>query len=131
MAVSAPLGTDQWLERVKGLAPLVEQYRDAGEEQRRLPQPLFEAMRAAGLFSLWVPSSIGGAETDVETSVRVVEELSRLDGAVGWNVMIAGNTSILWASLAQGCGRGNGRPRRPYGDRRHRDFRLGHCDPSA
>lgn len=101
VAVSAPRGTEQWLERVRGLAPLVEQYRDAGEEQRRLPQPLFEAMRAAGLFSLWVPSSIGGAETDVETSVRVVEELSRLDGAVGWNVMIAGNTSILWGSLAQ------------------------------
>jgi indole-3-acetate monooxygenase len=101
VAVSAPLGTDQWLERVRGLAPLVEQYRDAGEAQRRLPQPLFEAMRAAGLFSMWVPSSIGGAETDVETSVRVVEELSRLDGAVGWNAMIAGNTSILWASLTQ------------------------------
>ena len=50
-------------------------------------------MRDAGLFSLWVPA-VGGAEVDVETSVRVVEELSRLDGAVGWNVMIAGNTSI-------------------------------------
>jgi alkylation response protein AidB-like acyl-CoA dehydrogenase len=35
----------------------------------------------------------------VETSVRVVEELSRLDGAVGWTVMIAANTSILWTYL--------------------------------
>jgi alkylation response protein AidB-like acyl-CoA dehydrogenase len=56
-------------------------------------------LRDAGLFSLWVPSNLDGAEVDVETSVRVVEELSRLDGAVGWNVMIAGNTSILWANL--------------------------------
>jgi indole-3-acetate monooxygenase len=32
--------------------------------------------------------------------MRVVEELSRLDGAVGWNVMIAGNTSILWSNLS-------------------------------
>jgi alkylation response protein AidB-like acyl-CoA dehydrogenase len=99
--VSAPLATAEWLERVQTLAPLVEQYRDAGERERRLPQPLFQAMRDAGLFSLWVPRSIGGAETDVETSVRVVEELSRLDGAVGWNVMIAANTSILWANLEQ------------------------------
>ena len=53
----------------------------------------------AGMFSLWVPRKLGGAETDVETSLRVVEELSRLDGAVGWNVMIAANTSILWANL--------------------------------
>jgi alkylation response protein AidB-like acyl-CoA dehydrogenase len=84
---------------VRRLTPLVERLRDDGEQQRRLPQPLFEAMRDAGLFGLWVPRALGGAEVDVETSVRVVEELSRLDGAVGWNVMIAGNTSILWANL--------------------------------
>jgi alkylation response protein AidB-like acyl-CoA dehydrogenase len=98
---STPLVTAEWLERVHTLAPLVEGFRDEGERQRRLPRPLFEELRAAGLFSLWVPRSLGGAEVDVETSVRVVEELSRLDGAVGWNVMIAGNTSILWANLKQ------------------------------
>jgi indole-3-acetate monooxygenase len=79
---------------------MVEQYRDEGERERRLPQPLFQAMRDGGLFSLWVPRSLGGAEVDIETSLCVVEELSRLDGAVGWNVMIAGNTSILWSNLA-------------------------------
>jgi indole-3-acetate monooxygenase len=89
-----------WVARVHDLAPLVEEYRDEGERQRRLPQPLFQAMREAGLFSLWVPGRLGGAEVDIETSVRVVEALSRLDGAVGWNVMIAGNTSILWANLS-------------------------------
>src|SRR6185437_3653017 len=91
----------EWLGRVRQLAPLVEQYRDEGERQRRLPHELFGPMRDAELFSLWVPRSLGGAEVDVETSMRVVEELSRLDGAVGWNVMIAGNTSILWANLQQ------------------------------
>jgi alkylation response protein AidB-like acyl-CoA dehydrogenase len=98
---TTPLETSAWLERVHALAPLVQQYRDEGERQRRLPQPLFQALRDAGFFSLWVPRLIGGAETDVETSVRVVEELSRLDGAVGWNVMIAANTSILWANLTE------------------------------
>src|SRR5579864_431235 len=100
MAVAAPTEVEEWVERVHDLAPLVEQYRDEGERERRLPQPLFRALRDTGLFSLWVPQSLGGLEVDVETSMRVVEELSRLDGAVGWNVMIAGNTSILWANLA-------------------------------
>lgn len=90
---------ETWLERTRSLAPLVERHRDEGEKQRRLPQPLFEALRDAGLFGLWVPRSLGGVETNVETCVRVVEELSRHDGSVGWNVMIAANTSILWASL--------------------------------
>jgi alkylation response protein AidB-like acyl-CoA dehydrogenase len=90
---------DHWLNRARALAPLVERSREEGEAQRRLPHDLFTALRDAGLFSLWVPRSLGGAEVEVETSVRVVEELSRHDASVGWNVMIAANTSILWANL--------------------------------
>ena len=96
---AVPTSADEWVERAHGLAALIQEHRDEGEAQRRLPRPVFEAMRAAGLFSMWVPRGLNGPETDVETSVRVVEELSRHDGAVGWNLMIAGNTSILWASL--------------------------------
>ncbi len=95
----AESAVDSWLERLRSLASLVVQYRDESERERHLAQPLFVALRDAGFFSLWVPRDLGGAETDVETSVRVVEALSQLDGAVGWNVMIAANTSILWANL--------------------------------
>lgn len=91
---------NQWLERARGLAPIVKELRDQGEQQRRLPQPVFQAMRDAGLFSIWVPRALGGAEADVESMVEATEELSRQDGSVGWNLMIAGNTSILWAYLA-------------------------------
>jgi indole-3-acetate monooxygenase len=100
MVASAPNAVDEWLDRVRSVASLVEQFRDEGERERRLPRPLFEALRDAGFFSLWVPRDVGGAEADLESSVRAVEALSELDGAVGWNVMIAGNTSILWANLA-------------------------------
>lgn len=98
--VIAEQSLEQWVDRARALAPLVERYRQEGEGQRHLPQELFVALRDAGLFGLWVPRILGGAETDVETSVRVVEELSRHDGSVGWNIMIAANTSILWANLA-------------------------------
>ena len=101
MAAAPDVSVETWVARVRGLAPVVERYRDEAERQRRLPRPLFEALRDAGFFGLWVPRNLGGAEVDIETSVRSVEELSRLDGAVGWNVMIAGNTSILWANLEQ------------------------------
>ncbi|HEU0166178.1 MAG TPA: acyl-CoA dehydrogenase family protein [Chloroflexota bacterium] len=81
------------------LAPMVAEYRDQAERERKLPQPLFRAMRDAGLFSMWTPRQFGGAEVDLETAVRMVEELSRQDGSVGWNLMIAANTSILWGAL--------------------------------
>jgi len=90
----------KWLEKARALEPIVQQHRDEGEEQRHLPDPTWQAMRAAHLLRMWVPSALGGAEVELETMVRVVEELSRQDGSVGWNMMIAGNTSILWAFIS-------------------------------
>jgi alkylation response protein AidB-like acyl-CoA dehydrogenase len=60
-----------------------------------MPQPLFEALRDAGLFGIGVPKAYGGLELDQETLAQVLEALSRQDGAVGWNVMIAANTALV------------------------------------
>ncbi|HLF72037.1 MAG TPA: acyl-CoA dehydrogenase family protein [Dehalococcoidia bacterium] len=90
----------EWIERARSLEPLVERQRDEAEQQRHLPLPLADAMRERGLFSLWLPKSLGGPELTIETSVLVMEELSRQDGSVGWNSMISGNHSILWAHVA-------------------------------
>jgi alkylation response protein AidB-like acyl-CoA dehydrogenase len=46
-----------------------------------------------------VPKVVGGAEVDEETILQVIEELSRQDGAVGWNVMIASNTAVAASYL--------------------------------
>jgi alkylation response protein AidB-like acyl-CoA dehydrogenase len=88
-----------WVGRARALAPTVEQFRDEGEQRRRLPRPVFDALREAGFFRLWVPHALGGAEVDVETMLCVVEELSRQDGSAGWSVMIAGNHALLWGYL--------------------------------
>src|SRR5262245_11486076 len=88
-----------WIERVLALAPIVEKWRDVGEHDRHMPRPLFEALRDAGLFSMSAPKAVGGAETDDETVVHVIEELSRQDGSVGWNVMIAAGAAIAASCL--------------------------------
>lgn len=112
MAAVAGVDRDEWVARAEALAPLVERYRDEGEALRHLPKPVAAAMRDAGLFSLWMPRALGGAQVDIETSLRVTEALSRLDGSVGWNSMIAGNTSILWGYIAHEAAAGciNGDP---------------------
>ncbi|HEY5208081.1 MAG TPA: acyl-CoA dehydrogenase family protein [Stellaceae bacterium] len=97
---------DEWVARARAMAPLVERYRDDGEAARQLPRPVFEAMRDAGLFHLWVPRAYGGAEVDIATMVRVTEEVSRQDGAAGWNVMIGANTAILWGFMNGAAARG-------------------------
>ncbi len=90
---------ERWLSKAQAMEPLVAQFQDKAEEERRLPQALFKALREEGFFRLWTPKSLVGDEVSIETAARVTEELARQDGSVGWNVMIAGNTSILWALI--------------------------------
>jgi alkylation response protein AidB-like acyl-CoA dehydrogenase len=99
MDAAVHLSAEQWVERARTMAPLVERYRDQAEEQRHLPPELVEPMRERGLFSLWLPRSLGGPELPIETAILVMEELSRQDGSVGWNSMISTNHSILWSHI--------------------------------
>ncbi len=52
-------------------------------------------MGAAGMFSLWLPKSLGGPELNAADFVRVIEELSRMDGSVGWCASVASAYSCL------------------------------------
>jgi alkylation response protein AidB-like acyl-CoA dehydrogenase len=99
MTTNTVVKTSEWVERARALAPVVEQWRDAGEQERHVPRPLFEALRDASIFGMSAPKAVGGAEADEETVLQAIEELSRQDGAVGWNVMIASNTAIIASYL--------------------------------
>ena len=94
------LNAEQWVERARSMAPLIAEHRDEAEMERHLPPALSDAMKERGLFCLWMPQSLGGPQLPIETVVLVMEELSRLDGAVGWNSMISSNHSILWSHLS-------------------------------
>jgi alkylation response protein AidB-like acyl-CoA dehydrogenase len=83
----------------EGLAPQVAAFAEEGERSRRLPPPLVEAMARAGLFRLWTPQALGGPEVDPMTFLRVVETISRVDGAAGWCQLIAGSLSVFGGYL--------------------------------
>ncbi len=83
------------LERARALRPLVESVRDEMEAQRRMPQPLVQAMCDARLFHLLAPKSVGGLEVDPITFGAVIEEVSAMDGSAGWNLMIGSGGSLF------------------------------------
>ena len=87
------------IDAAKGLVPQIQELADEIERSRRLPLPLVEAVAQAGLFRLWVPRALGGEETDPMTLVRVVEEVSRADGSVGWCVAIGGGSGVFGGYL--------------------------------
>jgi alkylation response protein AidB-like acyl-CoA dehydrogenase len=89
----------------RNLAPQIRAYRDEIERSRRLPAPLVTALAEAGLFRLYVPKTLGGLEVDPVTLLRVVEEVARIDGAVGWNLAIGAVHGALGAYLREDVAR--------------------------
>jgi indole-3-acetate monooxygenase len=93
------------LAAARGLAPLVDMLRDRFDLDRTLPPILVDAMHAAGLFRMWVPRDLGGAELDPLSFLTVIEELARLDGSVGWCAVIPAGYARLAGALAQDVAR--------------------------
>ncbi len=94
-----------FLAAARGLAPLVDTLRDRFDSDRTLPPALVDAMHAADLFRMWVPRALGGAELDPLSFLTVIEELSRLDGSVGWCAVIPAGYARLSGALAEDAAR--------------------------
>jgi indole-3-acetate monooxygenase len=102
---SVPATADDLLAGVLSLEPLVKELRDRMEAERAMPAPLLRAMKEAGVFRMAVPREYGGGEFDPMTQVRVVEELSRMEGSVGWLAMIGAASGPMAAFLEPSPGR--------------------------
>ena len=76
------------VESVRGLARTIRDHADSIEHERRLPKPVVRDLVDAGVFHMLVPRSLCGDEIEPPMACQVVEEISVLDGAVGWCAMI-------------------------------------------
>ena len=86
-------------EAVRTLSPAIVARSEEIERGRRVPADLVEELRAAGCFRALVPRSHGGGELDLPGDMRVLEELARADGSVGWTVMIGSLAPVLLGKL--------------------------------
>jgi indole-3-acetate monooxygenase len=81
---------------------LIPQIRAAAEEieaHRRLPGPVVDAMKRAGIFRMAMPREWGGPELDPLSQIRVIEALSYADGSAGWCAMINSDGGYFSAYL--------------------------------
>ena len=81
------------------LEPEIKAASASIEAERRLPPALAHHLMEAGVFRMGTPRTYGGGELDPMSQVRVVEELSRIEGAVGWLSMISTAGSFIPAFL--------------------------------
>ncbi len=77
------------------MGPVISQYIDEEENNRRLSKPVIKSLREAGFLRLFMPGSQGGHESDPLTVAKLVEEVARHNTAAGWSVMVA-NVSTWW-----------------------------------
>lgn len=75
------------LERARELRPLIEREAATAEALGRLTDPVVDALHEAGLFRIWVPEPLGGAELSPTELLAVFEELTYADPSTGWVVM--------------------------------------------
>lgn len=88
------------LNAVRRLEPLIREYADEAERNRRLSQPVVAALAEAGLFRLYIPRTLGGFEVDPLTFCRVMEAIARIDGSTGWCVWIGSTSPPFVPNLA-------------------------------
>lgn len=69
--------------------------RDWMDQHCRLAPEGVDALRRSGIMRAAVPVELGGPELDPMAQIELVEEFSRVDGALGWCAMIAGASSYV------------------------------------
>src|SRR5262245_9297823 len=72
------------LARAKGLAELISADALEGERLGRLTERVGQAMLNANLYSMLLPSTVGGEGCSRVAFFETVEEVARADGSAGW-----------------------------------------------
>jgi alkylation response protein AidB-like acyl-CoA dehydrogenase len=86
---------DRMLSDISQLAPELAARAAEIEAARRMPPDLVDRLRAIGLFRAFVPRSHGGFELDLPQGLQLVTALGKIEGSVGWNVMVAINSPLF------------------------------------
>lgn len=77
---------EDYLARVRALAPRIAAAADEIDRTRRIPDGLLDALHDAGYYRMLIPRRYGGAEVHPLAFMRTVQALARADASVAWNI---------------------------------------------
>lgn len=81
-------GIAHFMRVARELRPLVAAEADEAERLRHMTDKLVAAFKAADLYRILVPRTMGGAELSWVEAMQVVEQISLADGSAGWCLMV-------------------------------------------
>jgi indole-3-acetate monooxygenase len=81
--------------RARDLGAEIEAASDEIERTQVIPEPLLTHIHDARLARILLPRSVGGDQLDPWTYLHAIEEVSRHDGSVGWNLFVANSAALI------------------------------------
>ena len=83
------------ITRARDLGPAIETAAATIEQTQIIGEPLLTLLHDARLLRLLLPRSFGGEEVEPWVYLRTVEEVSRHDASVGWNLFVANSSALI------------------------------------
>ncbi|HEX2151951.1 MAG TPA: acyl-CoA dehydrogenase family protein [Stellaceae bacterium] len=81
---AAPAPGAEYVARVREVAPTLAAASAEIDAERRLPEPIIDALIERGLLRMLLPKSLGGAELLPAQYVPVIEEIAKIDASAAW-----------------------------------------------
>ncbi|MER7607733.1 acyl-CoA dehydrogenase family protein [Nocardioides sp. NPDC127503] len=72
------------IDRIDELRPMLMERAQEGEELRRIPEDVFQAVAATGAFGISAPTKFGGLAANTRECHAVARAIARGDGAISW-----------------------------------------------
>jgi indole-3-acetate monooxygenase len=83
------------LARARDLGPAIAAAADEIERTQTIPESILARIHEARLARMLLPLSAGGDQVEPWTYLRAIEEISRHDGSVGWNLFVANSAALI------------------------------------
>ena len=90
-----------YFEKAQKLAPIIREHADRAEREAQIPREVVDAFHDAGLFRILLPRKMGGGELTIPDSLRLCEEVARIDGSAGWNLAICSGGPMFGYNLSR------------------------------
>jgi indole-3-acetate monooxygenase len=90
-----------YFEKVQKLAPIIREHADRAEREAQMPREVVDAFHDAGLLRILLPRQMGGAELTIPDTLRITEEVARIDASAGWNLAICAGGPLFGYNLSR------------------------------
>ncbi|HEX3990959.1 MAG TPA: acyl-CoA dehydrogenase family protein, partial [Acetobacteraceae bacterium] len=81
--------------RAREIGRFIAEAADQIERDQQIPAPLLTQIVAARLPRMLLPRSVGGDEIQPWIYLHAIEEISRHDASVGWNLFVANSAALI------------------------------------